>query len=101
MLNLQARKRTRSSMRVAALVGLCAIVRAGIATASEPQPGDNRMSLEASVSPQVVSAPDTPLMLCVQNVNRRTASGQALVPGDSWTFRLEGGGIFSPLTTCA
>ena len=69
--------------------------------AVEPGPGDDRLSLEARVTPPIVEAPDTDVSLCVQNVNRRTSGGQALVPGDTWTFRLEaGGGTFAPLAGC-
>src|SRR6185295_13780484 len=46
------------------------------------------------------SAPSTTVQLCVRNVNRRTGAGDSLLPGDSWTFRLDGGGTFSSLTQC-
>ena len=39
--------------------------------------------------------------LCLQNVNRRTAPSQSLIPEDSWVFELEDAcGVLSPLSSC-
>src|SRR5437867_3466845 len=55
----------------------------------EPLPGESRITMEARISPAQVFAPATVLELCVQNVNRRTATSQALVQGDAWVFRVD------------
>ena len=74
-----------------AAFALCALTSVVAPSAAvEPQPSDNRITLEAKRAPEHVSLPDTPVVFCVQNVNRRTGINQALVDQDSWVFRTEG-----------
>ena len=82
-------------------LALAGVVPARPAAAAEPKPSEERLTLEADIVPDHVSAPQTTIALCVQDVNRRAATNLALLSGDAWTFRIQGGcGTFFPLTSC-
>src|SRR5690242_10630022 len=69
--------------------------------AAEPLPGESRITMEAHLAPAQVFPPATSLELCVQNVNRRTATAQALVAGDAWVFRTDPAcGTFAAISGC-
>ncbi|MEM7245798.1 MAG: hypothetical protein AAF533_10675 [Acidobacteriota bacterium] len=69
--------------------------------AQDPGPGHDRLSLEATVLPEVLGEGAQPLELCVTNVNRLTGGGQSLVPSDTWVFRVELGDLtLSPFSSC-
>jgi len=57
------------------------------AGAAEPGPAEDRITVEANTAPTTISTSGTRLLLCVQNVNRRTSANQMLVPDDTFVFR--------------
>src|SRR2546423_5243920 len=67
----------------AVLATALALLASVPARAVEPKPGEDRISLEPRVTPEIVPLPDAPMLLCVTNVNRRTAPGLELIPEDT------------------
>ena len=72
------------------------------ASAVDPTPAENRITFEANVTPAHVALGGTPTELCVQNVNRRTFSGQRIIADDTFVFRVDPGcgGFFAATSGC-
>ena len=93
------RSREPSPFRIV-WVSIC-LLGAGRVTAVEPGPDQGLLTIEAKILPSQVSLMETPMALCLQNVNRRTSPGLALLPGDSFTFRIDPVyGAFSATNGC-
>ncbi|MFC2174154.1 collagen-like protein, partial [Acidobacteriota bacterium] len=71
------------------LIAVCLLLAAPHATATEPNPSEERMTLEALVIPEHVPTETSTIDLCVVNVNRRSGTGLALLSGDTWVFRID------------
>jgi len=82
---------SQRSLRIVRVTALAVLLSATSSHAAEPGPSEDRISLEAHIAPTNVSTAVTPLLLCVQNVNRRSGTNQRLVPEDTFVWRIDPG----------